>query len=1377
MTTDISSKTIDGITDLVVVAPIREGFINAYENITYATRLQIVAEALNRIRVSAREHEFTVPFSDVTERIMTLLDFRIGLLDKDLFAQRKDGSGESLTYTIEPRRFLYLTATFDSAWEPYMRLIWDPLGPFLDLIFCNCDGYVPAGDNSCEDFLNWVREHQVDSAIFYATSGASIRDDRYHGKIDRLLRETDIDAEARQLAILRHVIVDPQEEASATRGAALASAQQNDLRAMAKMHELALEVLTVLFRLADFYPPEWLFPLKDALLKERATTDDERDPPVEEGKYLARVAYSILLGWPRDLLRPEIAALYREPLDWFDSAAKATAESPKPKDMNRPVAQDPTHEPAEVQGGILGPQDAGRTPILTGALLLLTVTDANGARAFLRGLKIHFHGDEPENGFYRTVGFTAEGLKRLAVYKNTIDGMPKEFREGMAERSGHLGDMRELHPRRWALPPRNWPPQDGPARPPVDLNEIDIVIQLRHAPADGRPDEAGLMAEIARLAAEAEASGAQLLSYEMMNRLPRPDGGFTDHFGFADGLSQPEIREPGAPGNRQGPWNNSVARGDVLLGYGNDRDDYGYSGALKGARKLMKDGSFLVVRKLEQRVDAFKRQMEEQAARLRTDGHVITADELAYQIIGRKRDGSPLVPLSGDGLNAFSFDGDKQGQLCPFAAHIRRTNPRTREHGRPTPRIVRRGMSYGPQFVAGVNEAAPRGLMFMSYQSSIAEQYEVIQRWINGGNSTGIASSQNDPLLGVAPKAGPSRFGHDRGEPRLFQFEWQGSVARVAFDEPFVELKWGLYLFVPSRSGLSQLNRKLRSDNLNDAIPDFPELLENGGRERIERIESLPAEIAAKEWKRLLEDFSAKDPGELAITQNIWSAIRWYEGGAYRLGVREDTARSGGMTTVSYPKGAFGIVVPATDDTSAVADILAKLGAPAADPNDRPTIIVANPKNVSYVLANWRTYSVEEQLNRIEKTSGAIYVTQQPDDRYTTYPDLNGKFNYARESYETNRILLDYGEALAFDVGYAAGKKLLDAARQRARDNRFPYFKLELRRQYLMPALGEVCRSWFGIPGPLAGEPDPLGLRDIMENGGWNWRQATDPENPEKELRKARCPGDCLSPSRGAFYPRPTPSIRAFAADHGPAIRKAGEKFIGRFFGEDEPPGWVSSRMFKAMPDDKESLARNLIGIMVGAMPPMDGNLRGILVEWLGEKTLWRNQAALERALRNHPTDYDAAKAALWTPMTRAMCKRPAPDLLHRLALEDDVLNDDGEGGAKPVLVNKGDMVIVSLVSASQQSLFKNPSGPGDVSLIFGGNRTQPATGYNRDDPSAEAPIDPQQPVHACPAQKMAMGAMLGILTALLKSGRIEALPASLIVKISGEPLEKHPSA
>ncbi len=63
------------------------------------------------------------------------------------------------------------------------------------------------------------------------------------------------------------------------------------------------------------------------------------------------------------------------------------------------------------------------------------------------------------------------------------------------------------------------------------------------------------------------------------------------------------------------------------------------------------------------------------------------------------------------------------------------------------PRIIRRGMSYGPaRDEAGGDD---RGIIFQAYNASIAEQFEVIQRWVSGGNSTGTYSRQNDALLGL----------------------------------------------------------------------------------------------------------------------------------------------------------------------------------------------------------------------------------------------------------------------------------------------------------------------------------------------------------------------------------------------------------------------------------------------------------------------------------------------------------------------------------------------------------------------------------------------------------------------------------------------------
>jgi hypothetical protein len=233
MPKEVTSKNIDGITDLVVIAPIKEGFIKAYENVTHATRLKIVAEALNRIRVSAREHEFVAPFSDTTERILTLLDFRIGVIDKDLFGLDKDNR-------LQSKKYLYLTATFDGAWEPYMRLIWDPLGPFLDLLFCNCEGYVAAGDNSFSDYAAWVRANQMDSGIFYSTTGLTVKDHLYLSKLDRIQRQSD--PMVGDLELARAIVPDPEADAQKVRIAALASATTVDPTPFLKMHELALSI-------------------------------------------------------------------------------------------------------------------------------------------------------------------------------------------------------------------------------------------------------------------------------------------------------------------------------------------------------------------------------------------------------------------------------------------------------------------------------------------------------------------------------------------------------------------------------------------------------------------------------------------------------------------------------------------------------------------------------------------------------------------------------------------------------------------------------------------------------------------------------------------------------------------------------------------------------------------------------------------------------------------------------------------------------------------------------------------------------------------------------------------------------------------------------
>src|SRR3546814_2161842 len=80
MAREVTSKILDGINDLVIMAPIREGFISAYEPVTYATRLRVIGEALNDVRATAREYEKITHFADASERSLSLLDFKAGTI-------------------------------------------------------------------------------------------------------------------------------------------------------------------------------------------------------------------------------------------------------------------------------------------------------------------------------------------------------------------------------------------------------------------------------------------------------------------------------------------------------------------------------------------------------------------------------------------------------------------------------------------------------------------------------------------------------------------------------------------------------------------------------------------------------------------------------------------------------------------------------------------------------------------------------------------------------------------------------------------------------------------------------------------------------------------------------------------------------------------------------------------------------------------------------------------------------------------------------------------------------------------------------------------------------------------------------------------------
>jgi Dyp-type peroxidase family len=1278
----ISSKHLESVSDLTLTAPIKQGFIDAFEAVTYETRLSKLLEALFKIRSTAREHSTIKPFVDTAERIQSLLDYRLAILND-----------------TEPHQLL-LSATFDKPFEPYMRLIWDPLGPLLDVIFCNCEDYVTATGNPFRDYLAWVRSAQIDTNFFYSANGLSIADIDYLLSLDRLERESSSGLERAggsapfSRAAIR--VSDPEEAARNVRE------QQKD-----ESNLLGLEALVSLYRLTDFYPP---------------------DKPDGDGHLLRRATQQLLRGWGRDLpplweqkLIPEQLAWFRKGLDEAQdrpggsgTAWASGTEEEKGKWEAGRLAEgkgEPQQErlqfaPGDIQGGILTGYGTTAQPVRHGALLLMRIVDPQKARAFIGNLPAQAEdghpiqarpaeGQTPAEGVFLNLAFTCRGLASIGVPEAELARFPQEFREGMEERAGLLGDVRGSHPRNWALPDRNWPGarREGAPALPVDMSEIDFVIQLRTTTDHASEDVIGdaghpLYDEVRRLGANPEGSGVSLLAVQPMRRADRSADEFgREHFGYRDGISQPKPVD-GAPGDGE------VRRGEVLLGYWNDRSD-----PPPPASEITDNGTFLVVRKLRQDVGGLRAFVKQAAIE-----KGIPEDILYAKMMGRTADGDPLPKGPSAFFNQFGFEPDAHGQECPFQSHVRRSNPRARLEGasRPSPRILRRGMSYGvglPREGQGAADTA-RGIVFMAYNASIAEQYEVIQRWVNGGNSTGVASWNNDPLMGVPSDNGPRIFrfsyspGVERaeGEPQGPEEQGARRDIEIVLPQAFVALQWGMYLFVPSIKAIDAIvNRPERP--LQAAMRAESEAVERG-KEIVARLLKQAGEgpdgrrAAAAAWKICLEDFSAKDPAEKAEAPAIWAAIRRCHGGALRV--------------------PYGMVEPGQ--------------------SPEEVVLVAGKELVMRAFRDpGGNYSMRGQMVRMKNSFGEIFLGM---DR--TGP--NGDYDVKSKA---NEPILAIKERDAFNVARTVANKYLKEVHEVAPPFPGKLPEIDLRREFITGVLAGICHYWFGIPD--SARP---GESQYVDPLGWAWQPAAE--------RHPRCPGDFMATSRYCFYPDPVPAVQAYGQAQGQALRFAVRNYLDAMRGPDKMlSGTLSEIISKleapggglAYPTNDE-LARTIIGVMTGFLPPADGCMRWALYEWIQEKTLWR----VQQDLLSHPSGdpFVRAEEKLRPWLERAMQKRPAPDLLWRTALSDHQVGGE--------TVAAGERIVIGIVSALAEDA---ASCMTDVYPIFGGNR-EPHDGT-------------LAPVHACPAYKAAMGTMLGMLSALLESGRIETLPAPLLVKLDME--------
>jgi Dyp-type peroxidase family len=413
------------------------------------------------------------------------------------------------------------------------------------------------------------------------------------------------------------------------------------------------------------------------------------------------------------------------------------------------------------------------------------------------------------------IAISFPGLCALELPDGCLTTFPVEFQDGMRARAKSLGDTDGSAPDNWD--------------PPWKDERVHLVVMVYAVDATKRQDRCNEIASIVRdinggpnetAIATLEPQDAQWLM--IGGTLTRKE-----HFGFVDGISNPDVE--GVPENGPGddignPDEKDVFRkipaGEFILGYPGEG---GEVAPMPLPRLLGHNGTYLVIRKIEQHVAEFRAFIARESAGLRkVPAGIDPKHFLAAKMMGRWQDGSPLIghpDAPGRAPeNGFGYIKDLAGAVCPLGAHIRRANPRDSlgfggkmmsRH-----RLIRRGIAYGDylrddeshELPGGQPEphaSAPapgepaerRGIMFLAYNSGF-DQFEFVQQtWINFGDDF----QQGNDMDPIAGSSGDRRMmipGDEKtGRPPFLC----SGIPR------FVTTKGGDYFFVPSLTGLRLL--------------------------------------------------------------------------------------------------------------------------------------------------------------------------------------------------------------------------------------------------------------------------------------------------------------------------------------------------------------------------------------------------------------------------------------------------------------------------------------------------------------------------------------------------------------------------------------------
>jgi deferrochelatase/peroxidase EfeB len=465
--------------------------------------------------------------------------------------------------------------------------------------------------------------------------------------------------------------------------------------------------------------------------------------------------------------------------------------------------------------------------------MLLNIVDAAAAGQWLGTAPVSSAGAKsPPPDTALQIAFSVEGLRALGLKESIIEGFSNEYITGMSgdeSRSRRLGDVGRNAPQHW-----EWGGEPG---------RVPHVLLLLYARKDG-------VDAWRKTVADQQFSKA----LQLLQILPTQDIGRIEPFGFADGISQPEIdwsQRQSTDSHKRDNFSNRVAPGEFVLGYPNEYGQYTTrpiidpqedrrASLLPSAQEqpslkdLGRNGSYLVIRQLHQDVTGFWQFIDKAAG-----SDPAKREQLAARMVGRQRSGSPLAPLADKPIpgiprenrdNHFTYELDPSGHRCPIGAHIRRANPRTGDlppgatglftrllkmlgfrQSRPDEdliastrfhRLLRRGRSYGPSLapeeaVKPDAPAAEHGLQFIALAANIARQFEFIQNAWSMSSTFGGVQQERDPLFGVREplRQGNATDNFNRPDPN-------GPMQKTCCLPQFVTLRGGGYFFMPGLRAL-----------------------------------------------------------------------------------------------------------------------------------------------------------------------------------------------------------------------------------------------------------------------------------------------------------------------------------------------------------------------------------------------------------------------------------------------------------------------------------------------------------------------------------------------------------------------------------------------